>query len=91
MEYKYSLADTLNLENGNTFTYEYASNGWRDQLRSYNGSYCGNYDNLGNPKVYRGKHLSWSHGRQLDSIGEITYQYNANGVRISKTANGITT
>ncbi len=91
VEYKYSLADTSNLENGNTFTYEYASNGWRDQLCSYNGVVCREYDNLGNPKVYRDKHLSWSHGRQLDSIGDITYQYNANGVRIAKTANGITT
>ena len=41
--------------------------------------------------MYRGKRLSWSHGRQLDSIGDITYKYNSNGVRIAKTANGVTT
>ena len=91
VEYKYSLADTSNLENGYTFNYEYASQGWRDQLLSYNGAICGEYDNLGNPSVYRGKRLSWSHGRQLDSIGDITYKYNSNGVRIAKTANGVTT
>lgn len=91
VEYKYSLADTSNLENGYTYNYEYASQGWRDQLLSYNGAICGEYDNLGNPSVYRGKRLSWSHGRQLDSIGDITYKYNSNGVRIAKTANGVTT
>lgn len=91
VEYKYSLAETSNLENGYTYNYEYASQGWRDQLLSYNGAICGEYDNLGNPSVYRGKRLSWSHGRQLDSIGDITYKYNSNGVRIAKTANGVTT
>ena len=89
--YKYSLAAALDLENGNTYIYEYAAKGWRDQLLSYNGAVCGGYDNIGNPGIYRGKTLSWSHGRQLDRIGDITYQYNANGVRIAKTANGVTT
>ncbi|MDE6285208.1 MAG: hypothetical protein K2M17_05625 [Bacilli bacterium] len=90
-EYKYSLADTSNLENVNTYNYEYAAKGWRDQMLAYNGAVCGEYDNLGNPGIYRGKTLSWSHGRQLDSIGDVSYQYNANGVRVAKTANGVTT
>ena len=60
-------------------------------MLSYNGAVCGEYDNLGNPCLYRGKRLSWSHARQLDSIGDITYKYNSNGVRIAKTANGVTT
>ena len=90
-EYSYTLKDTENLENGNTFYYEYASKGWRDQLLSYNGQICGRYDNLGNPGIYRGKTLSWSHGRQLDSIGSVSYKYNAQGIRISKTINGVET
>ena len=49
------------------------------------------YDILGNPLTYRNNDLSWSHGRQLDRFNDITYKYNADGIRISKTINGVTT
>ena len=58
---------------------------------SYNGETF-TYDEIGNPTIYRNKTLSWSHARQLDSFGDIaSFKYNANGIRISKTINGITT
>ena len=58
---------------------------------SYNGETF-TYDEIGNPTTYRNKTLSWSHARQLDSFGDIaSFKYNANGIRISKTVNGITT
>lgn len=90
-EYRFTLAKTDALAGGNTFTYEYPSEGWKDRIISYNGAQIGNYDALGNPRLYRGKNLSWSHGRHLDSIGNINYTYNANGIRLSKTVNGKTT
>ena len=49
------------------------------------------YDILGNPLTYRNNDLSWSHGRQLDRFNDITYKYNADGIRTSKTINGVTT
>ena len=35
--------------------------------------------------------MSWSHGRQLDKFNDITYKYNADGIRTSKTISGVTT
>ena len=65
--------------------YVYPISGWRDQLLSYNDESF-EYDNLGNPTIYRDKVLQWSHGRQLDKFADIaTYTYNANGIRTSKT------
>lgn len=90
-EYPYSLAAVECLSNGNQIIYGYAADGWRDRLTHFGSAICGNYDALGNPSLYRGKNLVWSHGRRLDSIGNVNYKYNADGIRISKTANGITT
>ena len=74
-----------------TIPYLYKSTGWRDQLVSYNGETFV-YDSIGNPTIYRNKTISWSHARQLDSFGDIaSFKYNANGIRISKSVNGITT
>lgn len=49
------------------------------------------YDELGNPTTYRNKNLTWSKGRQLVSFDGIEYKYNADGIRIAKTYNGVTT
>ncbi len=50
------------------------------------------YDEIGNPTIYRGQSLTWSHGRQLDAYGDIaSYTYNASGIRIGKTVGSTTT
>lgn len=58
-------------------------------LLGVGGLKCGDYDALGNPRLYRGKKIEWSHGRQLDKIGDIEYKYNAQGIRIEKIVNGL--
>ena len=70
-------------------TYEYATSGWKDQLTSFNGEVCV-YDALGNPTTYRGKTLEWTKIRRLAKFGDVEFTYNANGLRTSKKANGVT-
>lgn len=43
------------------------------------------YDKQGNPISYLGNTLTWEKGRQLKSFGNLSYTYNANGIRTSKT------
>ena len=90
IEYGYTTVATNNLSGGTIIPYTYPTSGWRDQLLSYNYETI-EYDTLGNPLTYRNNNLSWSHGRQLDSFNDITYKYNADGVRTSKTVNNVTT
>ena len=52
------------------------------------------YDNLGNPISYLGNTLSWEKGHQLKQFTKadgtiISYTYNANGIRTSKTVGGV--
>ena len=47
------------------------------------------YDANGNPTTYLGHTLTWEKGRQLKSFDGNTYTYNANGIRTSKTVNGV--
>ncbi len=90
-EYAFTLIDNLDtLSPTNTFTYSYPATGWRDQLIGLNNEEF-EYDNLGNPFVYRDKTLCWSHGRQLDKFDNVNFTYNANGIRTSKTFMGNTT
>jgi RHS repeat-associated protein len=70
-------------------SYEYVTSGWKDQLTSFNGEVC-EYDALGNPTTYRGKTLNWTKVRRLSKFGDVEFTYNANGLRTSKKANGIT-
>ncbi|MBP3451348.1 MAG: hypothetical protein J6J73_00990, partial [Agathobacter sp.] len=77
-------------------TYTYGNSEWRDQLTGSNGETI-TYDEIGNPLIYRnGINLTWQNGRQLASVTQngsplATYTYNADGLRNSKTVNGITT
>lgn len=73
----------------NTDTYVYDET-WKDKLISYNGQTI-TYDASGNPIDYMGHNLSWSMGRQLASFDNITYTYDENGIRASKTSNGVKT
>lgn len=61
---------------------------WKDKLISVGGEQI-IYDAQGNPTTYLGNTLAWEKGRQLKSFGNITYTYNANGIRTSKTVDGI--
>lgn len=72
-----------------TDTYVYDET-WKDKLISYNGQSI-TYDVAGNPLNYRGNTLTWSMGRQLASFGDISYTYNEDGIRTSKTSNGVIT
>ena len=91
--YNFTLVDNLEFESANEIIpYTYPIDGWRDQLKQFNGKEIKNYDELGNPWHYRGNELLWSHGRQLDKFGDIsTYTYNSNGIRTSKITYGFTT
>ena len=76
----------------NTVSYGYTSTVWKDLLTSYNGTAI-TYDQIGNPLSYRGMNMTWSKGRQLQSIsGTKTagFTYDADGARTSKTVGGVT-
>lgn len=80
---------------GSTVSYGYTDSIWKDLMTSWNGQSI-TYDAIGNPLTYRdGMTMSWSKGRQLDKITKngsalASFTYDANGVRTSKTANGVT-
>ena len=73
-------------KNGKFYTYDYV---WKDQLVCYDAQCYMTYDAQGNPLTYLGHTLTWEKGRQLKSFDGNTYTYNANGIRTSKTANGV--
>lgn len=63
---------------------------WPDKLVSYKGQGI-SYDVVGNPTLYLGKTLSWSFGRQLSSVDNVSFAYNEDGIRIGKTVGDTTT
>ena len=76
-------------------SYTYGDTTWKDLLTNYNGEAI-TYDEIGNPLTYRnGYNFSWSNGRQLTGITKgtdiISYLYNAEGQRVQKTVNSVTT
>lgn len=73
----------------NTDTYVYDDT-WKDKLVSYNGESIV-YDNVRNPTEYLGHNLEWSFGRQLVKFDDNVYTYNEDGIRTSKTVDGVTT
>ena len=68
--------------------YVYCDNCWNDLLTVYDGQEIV-YDAQGNPTSYLGHTLTWEKGRQLKSFDSNTYTYNANGIRTSKTVDGV--
>ena len=46
-------------------------------------------NSIGNPTTYRGNTLAWTNVRRLESFGNNTYEYGADGIRTSKTVNGV--
>ena len=89
------LTDYHNNKNPNSIlaTYTYGNADWPDLLTAFNGKSI-TYDAIGNPLSDGTWTYAWQHGRQLASMSKsgssITYGYNADGKRISKTVNGTT-
>ena len=98
-ETSFTLKENAEESEFESVQYEYEG----DKMLSYGTEACV-YDEIGNPKTYRGKNVSWSNGRQMVncngtaftydglgrrlSKGSITYTYDSNG-RIIKQSNGI--
>ena len=75
--------------------YGYNNSLWNDLLTEYNGQYL-TYDISGRPLTYRDKMtLSWGVNNRLENIqyydNYIVYKYDINGLRTSKSVNGVTT
>ncbi|MBQ6331499.1 MAG: RHS repeat-associated core domain-containing protein, partial [Clostridia bacterium] len=90
--YAYSTGDLTNA----TYTeieYEYETDGWSDQLVSFNDQAIA-YDEMGNPTTYRGYTFGWR-GKQLtsasDGTNSLTFEYNEDGLRQKKTVNNVDT
>lgn len=80
--------------NDETTSFTYANTGWKDQLVAVNGTEL-TYDANGNVLTYGDKEFTWNTGRHLESIVDgnntYSYTYDENGIRTSKTVNGVTT
>ena len=76
-------------------TYTYGDSLWKDKLTAYNGVSI-TYDDIGNPLSYNNGSsytFTWKNGRELATLStgttSVTYNYNADSVRIKKTVNGV--
>ncbi len=80
----YSYTSDLNLgTNYQSFVYTYETDGWKDQLKSFDGLNCV-YDKQGNPTTYLGNTLEWTKVRRLSRFGANTFSYNSSGIRYRK-------
>ena len=89
-EYAYTTGELGTPTDTVSYTYDSA---WKDKLVSYDGQTI-TYDEIGNPLSYRGYTLTWQ-GKRLQSLSgnntTASYTYDEQGVRSSKTVNGVTT
>jgi len=89
---RFAYADTTNpLE---TVTYTYGDATWRDKLTAVNGNAI-RYDAIGNPLSDGTWTYTWQNGRQLQKMQKsgvtAEFVYNADGLRVQKTVNGVVT
>ena len=89
---RFAYDDTTNpLE---TVTYTYGDANWRDKLTAVNGSTI-RYDAIGNPLSDGTWTYTWQNGRQLQKMQKAgvtaEFVYNADGLRVQKTVNGVVT
>ncbi|MFQ7074065.1 MAG: DNRLRE domain-containing protein [Christensenellales bacterium] len=89
---RFAYADTTTpLE---TVTYTYGDANWRDKLTAVNGSTI-RYDAIGNPLNDGTWTCTWQNGRQLQKMQKsgvtAEFVYNADGLRVQKTVNGVVT
>ena len=77
-----------------TIPYSYGDSNWKDKLTAYNGQAI-TYDAIGNPLNDGTWTYSWEAGRRLAQMSKsgttVQYQYDANGLRVGKIANGTET
>ena len=55
-----------------------------DKLLGFGDKEIGNYDNFGNPKLYKGSVLQWEYGKRLTGYGNVAFKYDGCGRRIKK-------
>ena len=89
---RFAYNDTANpLE---TVTYTYGDANWRDKLTAVNGNAIP-YDAIGNPLNDGTWTYTWQNGRQLQKMQKsgvtAEFVYNADGLRVQKTVNGVAT
>lgn len=77
-----------NITKKNGVAYTYGDSTWKDLLTKV-GNQTISYDKQGNPTSYLGHTLTWEKEKQLKSFDGIQYIYNANGIRTSKSVNGV--
>ena len=75
--------------------YTYSDSNWKDRLTNYNDTDI-TYDEIGNPLNWHDSMtFSWEYGRRLKGVTKgtdnISYTYDADGLRTSKTVNGTKT
>ena len=94
--YTYTYDNVGNILTANGHTYTYGDTNWRDLLTAFDGETI-TYDASGNPlSYYNGTRwaFTWENGRSLatatDGTTNISYAYDANGLRTSKVVNGVT-
>ena len=73
-------------------SYTYGDSSWKDLLTNYNGTNI-TYDELGNPLNWRNNmSFTWQRARLLTSVNDnISYSYDSDGNRKTKTVNGTET
>lgn len=75
--------------------FKYNDVNWNDKLTKFNDKIiC--YDAIGNPvDIGNSIHMTWKNGRELsqyvDQNNSINYEYNKDGIRLSKIINGVKT
>ena len=92
--YAYTYDTVGNILSGNGHTYTYGDAGWKDLLTAVDGQSI-TYDAMGNPtSYYNGNRwaFTWAQGRRLTNASNgtntISYTYDADCLRTSKTVNG---
>ena len=95
LTFRYSYDNAGNITEANGHTYTYGDTSWGDLLTAYDGQSI-SYDEIGNPtSYYNGTrwNFTWKHGRQLatasNGTNSISYTYDHDGLRTSKTVNGV--
>ena len=93
-KYYYTTGSLDNATPTSTKTFTYANSGWTDKLTAVDNTSL-TYDDVGNVLTFGNRSFTWSSGRNLAQITEgddtYSYTYDENGIRTSKTVNGVTT
>jgi len=94
--YAYTASGTTPINPTSTSNYTYGNSAWGDQLTAYKGTAI-TYDSLGNPlSYYNGvsRTFTWDGSLMKSAVKgsySLTFGYNSEGMRTSKTVNGTTT